>query len=502
MSVVLDRIVSGDGLVPGRSRRRWLPWAASVAGALVVLGLVARAPNGFGMVMLLGGVGAAMVYLGLRDPVLAVFFLLLATFLRLALPPIFPVDPFMLAFTGMIGSVAIGIARQRCRVPRVGALEAAMVLYVLWNIASMVTSHPYPAIVPTTGEDLAVSRFIMTGTVIPFALYFVGRFVFDRESAVRRLLWMVLGLGAYSAAVSIMQLRGPAALVWPSYIVDAPAWEGRAVGIFNQPVVNGLVLVMGFIVAMVLAGERTEPRWRRIVAAAVALACAYSVYLTHTRAVWLAFAIVLVGGALYARGFRSGFVSGIVVSVLAVATNWSTFTSDDRQAGGVGSEGELLDRLNTLATSVWAVREEPLLGWGVGRFTALNTYHHTQWSSDTPWVRGFGIASHLNELGVVAELGLIGLVLWLVVLVLVCVKLIHAYRVLPAEGLCGRRLAFVAIMAFVVLVVTGLTVDLRFFDFPNAIVMLLAGVAIGFADRLPHGRVPESAGSRTESVRT
>ncbi|ANS26718.1 O-antigen ligase family protein [Rhodococcus opacus] len=494
MSVALDRIVSGDGPVLDRLWRRWLSPAVLLAGVLVVLGLVARSPSGFGTVMLFGGFGFAMIYAGLRNPVVAAFFLLLTIFLRLALPPIFPVDPFMLAFAGMIGSVAIGVARRRCRVPQVGALEGVMVLYVLWNIASMITSHKYLATVPTTGEELAVPRFLMTGTVIPFALYFVGRFVFDRESAVRRLLWMILGLGAYSAAVSIMQLRGPVALVWPSYIVETPAWEGRAVGIFNQPVVNGLVLIIGFIVAMVLAGERSEPLWRRVLAVAIALASAYGVYLTHTRAVWLAFAIVLVGGALYARGFRSGFVSGIAVSVLAVATNWSTFTSADRQAGGVGSEGELLDRLNTLATSVWAIREEPLLGWGVGRFTALNTYHHTQWSSDVPWVRGFGIASHLNELGIVAELGLIGLVLWLAVLVLVCVKLIRAYRALPAEGLCGRRLGFVAIMTFLVLVVTGLTVDLRFFDFPNAIVMLLAGVAIGFADRLPNGQEQESAG--------
>ena len=43
-------------------------------------------------------------------------------------------------------------------------------------------------------------------------------------------------------------------------------------------------------------------------------------------------------------------------------------------------------------------------------------------------------------------------------------------------------------MALAILVATGLTVDLRFFDFPTVVVFLLAGVAVGCADRAPTGR--------------
>jgi O-antigen ligase len=265
-------------------------------------------------------------------------------------------------------------------------------------------------------------------------------------------------------------------------------------------VVNGVVLILGFIVALLLAATRSEPRWSRFLAIAIAVASAYGVYLTHTRVVWLAFAVVVLIGAASAKGFRMGFVMTGVVAAAAVAVNWSTFTSSDRSAGGVGSPDELQDRLNTAETAIWAVQEKPLAGWGIGRFTAMNTYHHQQWAADVPWIRGFGIASHFNELGIAAELGLLGLALWLAVLFLLACGLFHAFRVLPADGLCGRRLALVAIMAFVVLVIAGLTVDLRFFDFPNAVVMLLVGIVVGWADRLPadqltpdpHRRAPDS----------
>ncbi|QYB03082.1 O-antigen ligase family protein [Rhodococcus sp. USK10] len=360
-----------------------------------------------------------------------------------------------------------------------------MVLYVTWNMISMFSAHPYGSVIPLSGAELSVPRFVLTGAIIPFTVFLVGRYTFDRVSAVRLLLWTILLLGAYSAAMSILQFHGPTALVWPRYIAESPSWEGRAVGIFDQPVVNGMVLILGFIVALLLAATRSEPLWCRILVIAIAVASAYGVYLTHTRVVWLAFAVVVVIGALSAKGFRTGFVLTGAVVAAAVTIKWSTFTSSDRSAGGVGSPGELQDRLNTAKTALWAIEEKPLAGWGIGRFTAMNTYHHQQWAPDVPWIRGFGIASHFNELGVAAELGLIGLALWLAVLFLVARGLLRAYRVLPADGLCGRRLALVAIMAFIVLVISGLTVDLRFFDFPNAVVMLLVGIAIGWAERAP-----------------
>jgi O-antigen ligase len=240
------------------------------------------------------------------------------------------------------------------------------------------------------------------------------------------------------------------------------------------------VLIVGFLAATLIASHAVESRLLRGCAAVVAVASVYAVYLTHTRAVWLAFALVVLLGAVAGRGFRSGFVLTLGVMVLVVATNWSTFTSSDRSAGGVGSAGEVQDRLNTLATSSWAFEQKPLIGWGIGRFAAVNTYHHQQYSPEIPWQRGFGIASHLDALGILVELGIIGLAFWMVALVLIYTRLVCATRQLPAGGMYGRPLGLTALFCLVAQSTTGLTVDLRFFDFPNIIVMLLAGAAIGW----------------------
>ncbi|HEX2301074.1 MAG TPA: hypothetical protein VHH34_21625, partial [Pseudonocardiaceae bacterium] len=322
------------GLLPvadeDRPRHRgWGPWlvlGAFVATLGLQLILMITAPPHVGLAVLVLAMGAAVVFAGLGNPTVAVSLLLVSAFLRLALPDVGLPDMFVLAFAGVLGAAAIAIARRVNRLPRLGALEAMMVLYVTWNIGSALSPHAYPTTLPSTGEDFEVWRFILTGALMPFVLYIVGRFLFDRESAVRWLLWVILGLAAYSAAVSMLAFSALSALVWPRYIVDDPGWAGRAVGVFNQPVVNGLVLVIGFIIALFLAGQVTEPWWRRVGAAGVAMATVPAIYLTHTRVVWLVFGLVLVAGTLWARNFRAGFALTLGVAVLSAMANWSNLT--------------------------------------------------------------------------------------------------------------------------------------------------------------------------------
>jgi O-antigen ligase len=309
----------------------------------------------------------------------------------------------------------------------------------------------------------------------------VGYTVVRGTRRVQALMTTLVLLATYSTVVSVLQFTGPAAWVWPRYIVEAPNYPERANGIFNQPVVNGLVLVAGFVTALFLAHEKTLGRLPRTAAAIVAVACVPGIYLTRTRAVWLVFALGLVVCAVFARGRRTGFVVTLAVAIGFVVLTWPTFSSSDRAAGGVGSASEVDDRLNTIATSFAAIEQRPLLGWGIGRFAQVNTYLHQVWEPSISFIRGYAIASHENELGIATELGLIGLALWLAVLGLLGRDLAGALRRLPVDGLAGRVLGLLALTVFGVWAVAGLTVDLRYFDFANLLVFLLIGAAVGNA---------------------
>jgi O-antigen ligase len=466
--------------------------AAVGAGALVIVGVLFAGPVDGPSGLLFVAVGLALAALVLGSPTAAMLVLLVASFTRLAVEvPALPSEPMVFALLALM--IATGVAALRGTLKlRFGVIEAAMVAYLLWNLLSTVWPHELPPVEPGTGAVVPVLRFIMTGTLMPFVAYVVARVAFRTERTIRPVLFLITVLAAYSAAVSIVQFTGPTALVWPQYILESQTWEGRAVGIFNQPVVNGLMMIAGFVTAMFLARERSLRPTARIAALVVAVLCVPGIYLTHTRAVWLVFGIAVVMCAVFAAGARAGFVLTLAGAVAFIALTWTTFTSSDRAAGGIGSTSEVDDRLNAMSTALWGIEQNPLLGWGIGRFAALNTYYHQVWAPDVDFRRGYAIASHENELGIAAELGVVGLVLWLAVLLGVIGKLVSLLRRMPVEGLAGRRLGLIALTVLGTWIVSGLTVDLRYFDFANLLVFLLIGAAIGAA---------ESVGSESERQR-
>ena len=481
----------GRVLTDGFGRTSQVVGAVTVV--LAVLALVgSRLKGGLGVGLLLVIFGAIIVTVCLRHPPLAVVLMLGTMFLRLALPHLVVADPFLIAWALVLVSAAAFMWRHRFELPKVTFVEVAMVLYILWSYGSMVLPHQYPALASSvSGATTPVSRYIETSTDIPFTMYLLGRRLFARESAVRFVLWSMLGFSAYSTLVSIDQFYAPS-LVWPRYIVDAPGWPGRANGVFNQPVANGIVLVVGLVIAIMLAADRGMPTWRRVLLWLYAVPSGLAIYLTHTRAIYLAFALALIIGVALMPGARAVFGSLIGVVALLIVTNWSTFTSSDRSAGGVGSTGEVFDRLNAIATSIWAFKREPWFGWGIGRFMAVNTYHHQQWSSAVPWTDGLGIASHETELGILVELGIVGLVLWLCVLVPLSGLLLQAYWILPSQGLMGRRLAVIGICALSTQIMAGAFADLRLLDFPTCMVFLICGMAVGARDREQAVRRPRA----------
>jgi O-antigen ligase len=480
-----------DPKTGGSELGAWLAVAAALAAIVVVLAAVRLPGAKFGQLLVLGAVALVLGAMVLRSPPFATIILIIAMGLRNATPHVLPIDLFWVVFAGAVGAWVLWMDRNPDRPRGMDAIEWAMALYMAWNVYSIISPHEYIATQQVTwGSGRIVTavptdvwRLILIQMLLPLLLYRVGRHAFDRAAVVRALLWTILLLAAYSAAMSIMQFTGPTELVWPRYIVEDTVWPDRASGVFRQPDVNGWLLALGLAVAMLLLSRRSEPTWRRWFAFVVAIACGCGIYLTHTRVAWLSGVVVLIIGALIARGYRKGFIVAICLVASVVAVKWSAFASTDRKAGGVGSVGEVQDRLNVNQTAFWAFVRKPVAGWGIGRFQPVNTYHHQQWAPDVPWIRGYGAVAHETELGILVEVGVIGFALYVCMLVLVIRRLWTAYRTLPDHDLCGKPLAVTAIMAIATLICTGSAVDLRLFDFPMLPIFLLAGITVSWSDR-------------------
>lgn len=449
---------------------------------LVVLVLAAALFGRTGVLVVGLPIGALVALVALGDPLVAVILLVLASFVRLAQKEIVSAELLTPAFLVLIGSLALAVARGTKRSPRFGAVEWLMACYLALNLLSWALPHQLDAVDPMTGDSQDVYRWILTGTILPFATYVMAKSVFDDDRSVRWMLWATVGMGAYSSWVSIAQFRAPA-LVWPRYIVDSPNWVGRANGVFNQPVVNGVMLDIAFLVCLYLASVPGTRRWVRALLYVLAVANAYSVYLTHTRVALLALVLALVLGIAFASGWRRGFVAFAALGAVAVVANASRFLSSDRATGGVGSSYELYDRLNIMATAWRAITEHPLLGIGIGRFLAYNTYDHQAWSQNVRWERGYNLISHETELGIAAELGVPAALFWIAVLVSILYLVWRAMRELPLDTWLGSPLALVGGIAMITMIINGLTVDLRLLEFTTMVPFLFAGIVVGRLER-------------------
>lgn len=462
----------------GETSSRRTDLLVGAVACVIVLGLAVSSPRDVGVLLAGAAIAALVALVALSDPLLALVLVFAASFGRLAQKEIISTELLTPALVGLLLAYGLAIKRGDKKAPSLGVVEWLMAAYLIWNLLSWALPHDLPAVDPLTGTDLDVYRWIFTGTIVPFAGYVLAKGVADDERGVRWIVWSTVVMAAYSSWVSILQFHGPKSLVWPRYIVNDPNWVGRANGVFNQPVVNGVMLDMGFVACLFLASRPGVGRRVRLLLYALAAANAYSVYLTHTRVALLALVVIVGMGIIFATGWRRAFVVSAALGVVAVAANASTFFSSDRSSGGVTSSHEVFDRLNIIATAWQAIQEHPFLGLGIARFQPYNTWYHQQWSQAVPWNAGYNIVSHENEIGIAAELGIPGALLWIGVLVGVLYLVWRAMRELPTNEFLGQPLALIGAMAMVTLVINGATVDLRPLDFATLAPFLYAGMVV------------------------
>ena len=225
-------------------------------------------------------------------------------------------------------------------------------------------------------------------------------------------MWVILAVAAYSAVVSILPFTPLTRFVWPRYVLEVENLVGRPgrLGIFNHPVINGMALALGFAIAMLMAGRRSEPVWQRRAAIVIAVACGVGIYETHTRAAWLGGLAVLVIGALLARGKPQGIHHDPcsahrdggpqLVDVHRVPTGRQV-ASDPRT--------KVQSRLNDIQTAFWGNLTKTRRRLGNRPVSVRQHLSPSAMVSGDPVQRGLAEVSHQNELAITAELSVIGL---------------------------------------------------------------------------------------------
>jgi O-antigen ligase len=313
--------------------------------------------------------------------------------------------------------------------------------------------------------------------VVPFLLYLVApaAFATDRQRTI--LLGTLAVVGAYLGATAFFEMIGPHSLVFPKFILN-PALgihDGRARGPFLEAGADGLAMFCCAVAAFMLLDRPRKPsvRWAVMVIAGL---CLLGLVLTLTRQVWAGAAVGALLAAVGSRRLRRHVPTALIAGALVIGG--AILVVPGLQAKlhtRASAQKPVWDRLNSDAAALRMIESRPLLGFGWGTFPRYSPqYYHV---AKTYPLSSVGEV-HNVVLSNLAELGAVGLGLWLLGLTMAMVAP-FTRRGPPELEVWKLGLIAIAVAWFVQANFAPLA-----YAFDNYVPWLFAAIALG----MPRGR--------------
>jgi O-antigen ligase len=223
----------------------------------------------------------------------------------------------------------------------------------------------------------------------------------------------------------------------------------RVYGGFPHPNIFGGVLAIILLMSMFFYKETLKKR-ERIYLLSIAPLFVWSMIFTFSRSAWLSFVsgwiIITIGSIVWGKWNRERWFSWMLISgVVCISGVFFMFSIKDSIESRfsqeiISQEQSFSDRMSYVQQAKEIIQEKTLFGTGIGNFTV--------WTKNTYWKEDSYIALfqpvHLIPLLILAEVGLIGFLLFFILFVSIFIKIFKQKNVL-ALGLFG---SFAFLMLF------------------------------------------------------
>jgi hypothetical protein len=351
---------------------------------------------------------------------------------------------FMLVL--MYGVFMVEFAMRRRQPLAPGRVEMVMLVFIGVNLVSMVQhenlAHTATRVSPITG--------FMNFTVFPFVVYYLVRNTSASDKGARKLLIAFAVLQIYLALTGVLEHYRVKGLVFPPDILDPNAGAGRWYGVrirgpYLHSPLYGAIMGMGFFPLLHLFNyTRSKWRWVMLLGLLVTpLACFY----TLTRQVWIGLALPMVVGAGLSR--RQRVMAGLLV--LAALTfvsllNPETIIDPEVAKKRATEESTGQARIAHYAVGFHMFSDRPFFGHGIEMWEVSWESYRQRLGSFDSWFGEIDIKyarnvhAHNTFLRLAVELGLAGLLPYVLILIFIFRSSLELYRRSRPKGLYGREL--------------------------------------------------------------
>lgn len=339
----------------------------------------------------------------------------------------------------------------------------------------------------TTRPDAGENKLRWLNTIFqlacfPFMAYYIAKNSDYSERDLKRLLNGVLIIQSYLVFTALAERYQISWLVWPRYILDITLSDqgDRLHGPFSNSGMLGAALVMNFACLGIMTSYITGAK-RRYLYALIFLS-SVCIYFTSTRTVWLGFFASLLIFYFSRTALRKpARAVGLCLLAFALTGVASKLSFYNKSLFSQRQETIEYRRLN-LQAGLRIFPQHPLFGIGYGGFAKLMSENESYLGLDEKTLTA---GNENTWLGILVDLGLIGIVPYVMIFVLLIRSDVQVLRRHDGKEGLARPFATAAFAMMAYTVINASTGDLRFHLYDPCLAFLVQGIATRLGKRTP-----------------
>ena len=386
--------------------------------------------------------------------------------------PDFSIDRILFILLAVI--FIAGIFTKRYRIFSFTWVEYSMFLFCMFAIISMICT----GFIFKEDGRLRIKE-LLTGYIMPFFIFFISQNSYETHEKRQGFVKLIILVGLYLSFTAIFEHFSINQLVFPKFILDPEfgIHMGRARGPFGQAAVNGTVL--GFVLAALtyfLFNFKKSGLWG-ICSFILLIVTPVAIFFTYTRAAWIASLLSFTIIIAFNLRQKQKIVTLALIILCTTAVLGTSFFLEEKTTGfalnRTKDESPIYDRLNLYIASVNMFIKNPVFGVGFGKFSD-NSPDYFENVSGIPY-QDSEIKEHDTFMVVMAEMGLVGILLISYIYILILWRSIRLYQKLGPNNSSERSFVILFWGFLAVYIVNSVFIEMRYFEFVNSIFFISAG---------------------------
>lgn len=317
-------------------------------------------------------------------------------------------------FVILLGQSIYDYRRGRMHIPTLRWMDITLGLFVVWLMARTFTQPMAPQV---EGQP-STFMHLLNGYLIPSVIYGLIRcYRFDPAKVVE-IGWLIVAFGGYLGLTAMAEVTGNWSFVWPAFIGDPDIGIhfGRARGPMLQSVRLGICL--NFALAFVWFMPQLLPqsnRWRWWLPVCCTPLFMAAIFATYTRSIWMGAGVVTIGllfALLKGRTRRVAIGGLLFAGLMGAVVVGPSLIAFKREYSAEETKESTYMRAAFAYVSIQMFKDKPLMGFGFNQFQVYNLPYLEDRSTEIRLDSIRGYVHHNSFLSILVDLGLIGAVLY------------------------------------------------------------------------------------------